>query len=164
MASSETLGTSCQLIYFVSAGLCPTVLWKAGSERLPNLLRVSLSPCRRPYPGSRMELADCFLLHPHSPSPFPLERPRHLPISTRRFSWVVCDFGAATFALCYGPESCLLSTGKSFYFRAFASWGRPREASNRNCLAKQSIARAGLSPARHAALWAAHRGHRGRRE
>ncbi len=55
---------------------------------------------------------------------------RHLPISTRRFSWVVCDFGAATFALCYGPESCLLSTGKSFYFRAFASWGRPREASS----------------------------------
>ena len=30
------------------------------TERFPNLLRVSLSPCRRPYPGSRMELSDCF--------------------------------------------------------------------------------------------------------
>jgi len=44
--------------------------------------------------------------------------------------WVGCGFGAATFALCYGPESCLLSTGKSFYFRAFAPWGRPRVASS----------------------------------
>ena len=44
--------------------------------------------------------------------------------------WVVCDFGAATFALCYGPASCLLFTGKSFYFRAFASRGRPQGASS----------------------------------
>ncbi len=38
------------------------------SERFPNLLRMSFSPCRRPYPGSRMELR-LFLLHPHWPSP-----------------------------------------------------------------------------------------------
>ena len=44
--------------------------------------------------------------------------------------WVGCVFGAATFALCYGPGSCLLFTGKSFYFRAFASWGRPQGASS----------------------------------
>jgi|GEM_PF-1877959 len=37
---------------------------------------------------------------------------------------------AATSALCYGPVSCLLFTGKSFYFRAFASRGRPRGASS----------------------------------
>jgi len=66
---------------------------------------------------------------------------RHLPISTRRFSWVVCDFGAATFALCYGPLSCLLFTGKSFYFRAFASWGHPQGASSITIRPKQSNCR-----------------------
>ena len=66
---------------------------------------------------------------------------RHLPISTRRFSWVVCDFGAATFALCYGPVSCLLITGKSFYFRAFASWGHPQGASSITIRPKQSNCR-----------------------
>ena len=69
-----------------------------------------------------------FLLHPHWPSPslyglgicnLPAGPP-----------WVVCDFGAATFALCYGPVSCSLFTGKNFYFRAFASGGRPLGASN----------------------------------
>ena len=29
------------------------------TERIPNLLRLSFPPCRRPYPGSRMELTDC---------------------------------------------------------------------------------------------------------
>jgi hypothetical protein len=37
------------------------------------------------------------------------------------FGWLGNE--AATFALCYGPVSCLLFTGKSFYFRAFAPWG-----------------------------------------
>jgi len=36
---------------------------------------------------------------------------------------------AATFALCYGPVSCLLFTGKSFYFRAFTPRGHPHGAS-----------------------------------
>ena len=69
-----------------------------------------------------------FLLHPHWPSPS-LQRLGicNLPAGSL---WVVCDFGAATFALCYGPASCLLFTGKSFYFRAFASRGRPRRASS----------------------------------
>ena len=66
---------------------------------------------------------------------------RHLPRSTRRFPWVVCDFGAATFALCYGPVSCLLFTGKSFYFRAFASWGHPHGASSITTRPKQSNCR-----------------------
>ena len=69
-----------------------------------------------------------FLLHPHWPSPS-LHRLgiRNLPAGS---PWVVCDFGAATFALCYGPASCSLFTGKNFYFRAFASWGRPQGASS----------------------------------
>jgi len=69
-----------------------------------------------------------FLLHPLWPSPS-LQRLGicHLPAGSL---WVVCVFGAATFALCYGPVGCLLFTGKSFYFRAFASRGRPRGASS----------------------------------
>ena len=73
---------------------------------------------------------------------------------------VGCVLGAATFALCYGPVSCLLFTGKNFYFRAFASRGHPRAGVEYDYPAKQSIAGAGLSPARHAALWAANRGRR----
>jgi hypothetical protein len=69
-----------------------------------------------------------FLLHPHWPSPS-LQR-LGICILPAGSLWVVCDFGAATFALCYGPASCLLFTGKSFYFRAFASRGRPRGASS----------------------------------
>jgi hypothetical protein len=66
---------------------------------------------------------------------------RHLPMSTRRFSWVVCDFGAATFALCCGPVSCLLFTGKNFYFRAFTSWGHPQGVSSITIRPKQSNCR-----------------------
>jgi hypothetical protein len=55
---------------------------------------------------------------------------RHLQDLPAGFLWVGCDFGAATFALCYGPGSCLLFTDKSFYFRAFASWGRPQKTSS----------------------------------
>ena len=55
---------------------------------------------------------------------------RHLQVLPAGSVWVVWDFGAATFALCYGPASCLLFTGKSFYFRAFASRGHPRGTSS----------------------------------
>jgi hypothetical protein len=38
--------------------------------------------------------------------------------------------GAATFALCYGPVSCSLFTGKRFYFRAFTHRSHLRRASS----------------------------------
>jgi hypothetical protein len=38
--------------------------------------------------------------------------------------------GAATFALCYGPLSCSLFTGKSFYFRAYTPWSHPHGTSS----------------------------------
>jgi hypothetical protein len=37
---------------------------------------------------------------------------------------------AATFALCCGPVSCLLFSGKSFYFRAFIPWSLLQGTSN----------------------------------
>ena len=55
---------------------------------------------------------------------------RHPQVLPAGSLWVVCDFGAATFALCYGPASCSLFTGKNFYFRAFASRGHPQGASS----------------------------------
>ena len=45
-------------------------LIETDTERFPNLLRVSLPPCHRLYPGSRMEHR-LFLLHPLWPSPSP---------------------------------------------------------------------------------------------
>jgi hypothetical protein len=98
-------------------------------------------------------------------SPFALAfafsvKARHLQTLPAGSLWVGRVFGAATFALCYGPVSCLLFTGKNFYFRAFASRGHPQWGVEYNYPAKQSIAGAKLSLARHAALWAANRGHR----
>jgi hypothetical protein len=55
---------------------------------------------------------------------------RHPQVLPAGSLWVGCDFGAATFALCYGPASCSLFTVKNFYFRAFASRGHPQGASN----------------------------------
>ena len=43
----------------------------AGAERLPNLLRVSLSPCRRPYPGGPSGCPWLLLHRPRWPSPSP---------------------------------------------------------------------------------------------
>ena len=112
---------------FRPGGSLSSGLIETDPERFPNLLRVSLPPCRRPYPGSRMEFR-LFLLHSHWPSPS-LHRLGICQLPAGPL-WVVCDFGAATFALCCGPVGCLLFTGKSFYFRAFASWGRPQKASS----------------------------------
>ena len=54
---------------------------------------------------------------------------RHLQFPPLRFPGGRCN-EAATFALCYGPVSCLPYTGKGFYFRAFTTQGHPRAASS----------------------------------
>jgi hypothetical protein len=54
---------------------------------------------------------------------------RHLQIPPLPVSRWACN-EAATFALCYGPVSCSLSTGKSFYSRAFALRSHLRNASS----------------------------------
>ncbi len=54
---------------------------------------------------------------------------RHLHFPPRRFPRGMCN-EAATFALCYGPVSCLPFTGKGFYFRAFTPWSHLRTASS----------------------------------
>src|SRR4030043_45379 len=41
---------------FRPGGSLPYGLIETDTERVPTLLHVSFSPCRRPYPGSRMEL------------------------------------------------------------------------------------------------------------
>jgi len=64
------------------------------------------------------ELTDCFFSIRSGPSPS-LQRLGicHYP----PVSMVVCVFGAATFALCYGRWVCLLFTGQELLLRAFAS-------------------------------------------
>ena len=81
----------------------------------------------KPYP--------CFLYPKTVPPPSTLAfassvqaRRLHFPHPCR-ISGGLCH-EAATFALCYGPVSCLLFTGKSFYFRAFASRSRLQKTSN----------------------------------
>ena len=54
---------------------------------------------------------------------------RHLQFPPLRFPGGRCN-EAATFALCYGPVSCLPYTGKGFYFRAFTTRGHPQAASS----------------------------------
>jgi hypothetical protein len=54
---------------------------------------------------------------------------RHLQIPPLPVPRWACN-EAATFALCYGPVSCSLFTGKSFYSRAFTLRGHPRTASS----------------------------------
>jgi len=54
---------------------------------------------------------------------------RHLQFPPLRFSGG-CVTRLPTFALSCGPVSCLPYTGKGFYFRAFATQGHPRAASN----------------------------------
>ena len=86
------------------------------------LVPKSLQPC------------PCFLYPRTVPPPSTLAfassvQARRLHSPPRRFPGGLC-YEAATFALCYGPVSCWLFTDKSFYFRAFASRGRPRRASS----------------------------------
>ena len=94
----------------------------AGPERLPNLLRVSVLPCRRPYPGGHGDCTRPVLRHHHWPSSIRERLGIHkVPIAD---SQGLCN-EAATFASCYGPEDCWPSIGKDFYGQAFIPAGRP---------------------------------------
>ena len=156
MASSETLGFSPRLICFVLVGLCPTVCIGAEAERLPNLLHVSLSAVPSSVPRRTRWIS--WTVSSPSALAFTISaQVRHLHVHPRRFSRGLCN-EAAKFALCYGPVSCSPFTGKNLYFRAFTSLSHLNGSVEYHYAAKQSIAGAGLSPARNAALWAANRG------
>ncbi len=142
-------------IYELYDGSLPYGLVWAGIERLPNLLHVSLStvPPSVPRRAGRLPMA--------VPSPsviaFAESAPaRHPQPHTRRFSCGKRNV-AAKFALCYGPVELLALHRQGRLLSSFRLTGSPHSDVEYNYAGKQPIPAAGLSPARHAALWAASR-------
>ena len=142
-------------IYELYDGSLPYGLVWAGIERLPNLLHVSLStvPPSVPRRAERLPMAVA------SPSviAFAESAPaRHPQPHTRRFSCGKRNV-AAKFALCYGPVELLALHRQGRLLSSFRLTGSPHSDVEYNYAGKQPIPAAGLSPARHAALWAANR-------
>jgi hypothetical protein len=142
-------------IYELYDGSLPYGLVWAGIERLPNLLHVSLStvPPSVPRRAGRLPMAVA------SPSviAFAESAPaRHPQPHTRRFSCGKRNV-AAKFALCYGPVELLALHRQGRLLSSFRLTGSPHSDVEYNYAGKQPIPAAGLSPARHAALWAASR-------
>jgi len=159
MASCETLAPL-PATYGLYAGSLPDGLVWAGSERFPNLLRLSLPAVPPSVPRwtarvrvavpSSVALAFTFFAearHPHGPR--------------RRFSrgW---RNGAAKFASCYGPAGLLALHRQGRLRPSFRPPGSPRPSVGYHYAGKQPIPAAGLAPARHAALWAACKDRQGR--
>ena len=143
--------------YDLYDGSLPYGLVWAGIERLPNLLRVSLSSVP-PYVPRRARR-----LHLTVPSPSVLAfatfaQARHPQSHTRRFSRGSCN-EAARFALCYGPEELLALHRQGRLLSSFHPGESPHPDVEYDYAGKQPIPAAGLTPARHAALWAANEEH-----
>jgi len=133
------------------------LVW-AGIERLPNFLRMSLLsvPSSVPRRAKRLPLT--------VPSPSVLAfaifaQARHPRSHTRRFMRGSCH-EAARFALCCGPEGSLALPRQGRLLSSFHLVESPQPDVEYNYAGKQSIPAAGLSPARHAAPWAANEGRR----
>lgn len=143
--------------YELYDGSLPYGLVWAGVERLPNLLGMSLSsvPFYVPRRAKRLHLT--------VPSPSVLAfaafaQARHPHSLTRRFMRGSCN-EAARFALCCGPEESLALPRQGRLLSSFHLVESPQPNVEYNYAGKQSIPAAGLSPARHAALWAANEEH-----
>jgi len=138
-------------------GLCsrpaPCDLLWAGSERVPNLLCVSVPsvPSSVPRWTVRLRLAAsspptlafaAFVpaRHPHSPR-------------TTVLAWACHE--AAKFPLWYGPMSWLALHRQGRFRSSFHPLSRRIETSNITTRANSQFPATGLSPARHTALWAA---------
>ena len=146
-------------IYVLYDGSLPYGHVWAGIERLPNLLRMSLStvPPSGPRRAERLPTT--------VPSPPVLAftisaRARHPQPHARRFSRGQRN-EASKFTLCYGPVELLALHRQGRLLSSFRPTGSPQSDVEYNYADKQPISAARLSLARHAALWAANRGHRG---
>ena len=142
-------------IYLLYDGSLPYGHVWAGIERLPNLLRMSLStvPPSGPRRAERLPTT--------VPSPPVLAfaisaRARHPQPHARRFSRGQRN-EASKFTLCYGPVELLALHRQGRLLSSFHLSGSPQADVEYNYAGKQPIPAAGLSPVRHAALWAASR-------
>jgi hypothetical protein len=143
--------------YELYDGSLPYGLVWAGIERLPNLLRTSLSS----VPPSVPRRSEWLPLTVPSPPALAFAKSvlaRQPHFHTRRFPCGMCN-EAAKFALCYGPEELLALHRQGRLLSSFHLSKSPYSGVEYNYAGKQPIPAAGLSPARYAALWAANRWH-----
>ena len=142
-------------IYGLYDGSLPYGLVWAGIERLPNFLRMSLSSVPPSVPRRTK------WLHMVVPSPLVVAfaisaQARHPHAHARRFSRGKRN-EAARFASCYGPEESLALHRQGRLLSSFHLGESPHPNVEYNYAGKQPIPATGLTPARHAALWAASR-------
>ena len=140
-------------IYGLYDGSLPYGLVWAGVERLPNLLRMSVSSVPSSVPRRAKRL------HAAVASPFVLAfaisaKARHPQTHAHRFSRGKRN-EAARFTLCCGPEELLALHRQGRLLPSFHLGESPHPDVGYNYAGKQPIPAAGLTPARHAALWAA---------
>jgi len=137
---------------FGSCTYTPSLCRQAKAQSFPNLLCVSLLPCRLPYPdgpsgpdGWAHPLALAFAL---------FERARHPRCSTQAGSCMVFLSGLQSSLYATARQLARPTPARTFTSE-LSSHESPHWNVGYNYAGKPSIPAAGLSPAGHAALWAA---------
>jgi hypothetical protein len=152
MASSETLALSYRFMDYYDRSLPYGLVWAEG-ERLPNLLRLSLSTVPPSVP--RWTRGVSIAVPSSSAMAFAISaQARHPHAHARRFPRGKCN-EAAKFTLCYGPVELIALHRQGRLPSSFHRIESPQPDVEYIYAGKQPIPAAGLSPARHAALWAA---------
>ena len=126
---------------FVDGSLPYGLVW-AGTERLPNLLCMTVRPCRLPYPGGP---SGCTVVASPHVVAFAVIR------AARRSHYC---FRGCKVRFMLRPGRLLALLTRTFTFELPLP-GSPQGSVEYNYVGKQPIPTAGLAPASHAALWAA---------
>jgi hypothetical protein len=154
MASSETLALSYRFMDYYDRSLPYGLVW-AEDERLPNLLRLSLSTVPPSVP--RWTRGVPIAVPSSSALAFAISaQARHPHAHARRFPRGKRN-EVAKFTLCYGPVESIALHRQGRLHSSFHRVESPHFDVEYIYAGKQPIPAAGLSPARHAALWAASR-------
>ena len=153
-ASSETLPCSCWLICFVQAGLCPSTSSGRAEQSFPTFLCVCVPACRLPYPGG---LHDCWwLLLRHELWPSPNLQRLGIHNATIVGSHVACITRLqSSFHTTARTIACPSPTRT--FTPELSPPGSPPRSVGYNYMGTQPTPMAGLTPATHAAPWAASR-------
>jgi hypothetical protein len=126
---------------FVDGSLPDDLVW-AGTERLPNLLCMTVRPCRLPYPGGP---SGCTVVASPLVVAFAVIRAARHPR---------CEFRGCKVRFMLRPGRLLALLTRTFTFE-LPPPGSPQGSVEYNYVGIQPIPTAGLAPASHAALWAA---------
>ena len=132
------------------------LVW-AGIERLPNLLRMSF-PSVPPSVPRQAKWLHTAVTSPSIIAFAQSAQARHPQPHARRFPRGKYN-EAAKFALCYGPVGLIALHRQGRLRSSFRLPESPQENVEYNYAGKQPIPAVGLTPTRHAALWAANEEH-----